>query len=98
MNYVEGPTMTGTNWTRIALRALLAVLLASLVLGCSDATRPGSADSATLHEVLTFPQTITLTTPNSVAPTAPVLGASNSVSLGARAEVVTGLTVAMGSG
>jgi hypothetical protein len=75
----------------------LLLLAVALTLGCSEA-EPQSESTAVDHQVLTFPVTITLSAPGGVSPTAPAVGASNSVSLGARAEVVSGLTVAMGSG
>jgi hypothetical protein len=50
------------------------------------------------RQILTFPVTITISTPSPVAPLAPVVGGSNLVSLGARAEIVQGMTVSMGSG
>jgi hypothetical protein len=77
----------------IALRAL-GSLLVLLALGCSSDRQESLA---TRSEPLTFPVTITLTTPNPVSPTAPVLLGSNSVKLGPRAEIVTGLTVSMGT-
>jgi hypothetical protein len=90
--------MANSSWKQTGMRALFAWFFTSLAFGCADTTESRSSDTGVSHEVLTFPLTITLSTPNPVAPTTPVLGASNSVSLGARADVVTGMTVAMGSG
>src|SRR4051794_15690298 len=82
---------------RGAIRVLLLCLLAMLLAGCSQ--KAGELESTSAeHQILSFPVNVTITTPSPVSPLAPVLGGSNSVSLGARAQVVSGMTVAMGSG
>jgi hypothetical protein len=57
-----------------------------------------SGSTSTERQILTFPITVTLATPSPVSPTVPVVNGSNSVSLGARAEIVNGMTVSMGNG
>jgi hypothetical protein len=75
----------------------LGLLLAALSFGCSNAAQPPEQTRAE-QQVLTFPVRITLSTPNPVSPTEPVLVGSNSLSLGANSEIVSGKAVAMGSG
>src|ERR1044071_1755148 len=60
-----------------SIRALLISLLALFAFGCSS--EKGETESLGRNsEVLTFPVTITLSTPAPVAPTAPVIVGSNS--------------------
>jgi hypothetical protein len=78
-------------------RALFCLVSLVGAIGCADGAKLGTGETATERQILTFPVTITLSTPNPVAPTAPVLVGSNIVRLGARSEVVSGMTVAMGT-
>ncbi len=79
-------------WTFVC--RYFCLLFAALSFGCSES----SETTAVERQVLTFPVRITLATPSRVPPTEPALLGSNSVSLGARAEIVSGQVVAMGSG
>lgn len=81
---------------KATIRALL-ILLTALVTGCAWDSSPSTESVARTGDGLTFPVTITLSTPAPVVPTAPVIVGSNSVSFGARAQVVSGVTVSMGS-
>jgi hypothetical protein len=82
------------TWSR-PLHALLYALLAC-VLGC---TGTDSRIEPTLAEqqVLAFPVTVTLSTPTGVSPIAPTMLGSDLVQLGARAEVVSGTAISMGT-
>jgi hypothetical protein len=85
-----------SNAMQRSIHIFLCWWVGLLMLGCSDEATLSESTRAEQSD-LTFPVTITLSTPNPVAPTAPVLNGSSSVSLGARAEVVSGMTVSMGS-
>jgi hypothetical protein len=85
-----------STWKRISFYAFVSLVLSAL-FGCSDGDR-GEEPTGRSQDVLTFPLTITLTTPPSVPPTAPVLNGSSSVKFQPGAQVVSGVTVAMGSG
>ena len=87
--------MHESNKVGVQARVLWFLFAALALFGCSS-DQPET--TATQAAPVTFPLTITLATPNPVSPTAPVLLGSNSVRLGARAEVITGLTVSMGGG
>lgn len=85
-----------SKMVRRTVQALL-LLVVALLTGCSQ--NAGKTESTgTDSQVLTFPVTITITTPSKVAPLAPVVGGSNLVSFGANSEVVQGITVSMGNG
>jgi hypothetical protein len=75
----------------------LGLLLAALSFGCSNAAQTVE-ETRVEQQVLTFPLQLTLATPSPVSPTEPALVGSNSVSLGSGAEVISGKTVAMGTG
>jgi hypothetical protein len=77
---------------------LVLVLCWLVVCGFGCSSVKDSELLGTNQDSLTFPITVTLSTPTSVSPLAPVLEGANTVQLGARAEVVSGLSVAMGSG
>ena len=81
--------------SRLILVLVPALLLA--LIGCSDANTPKSEATGVSQDVLTFPLTVTIATPNSVPPTKPVVIGSSLVQLGARAQVVNGVTVSMGT-
>ncbi|HEY2405696.1 MAG TPA: C-type lectin domain-containing protein [Polyangiaceae bacterium] len=83
-----------TKATRSCLQVLLCLLAIVCLFGCSGAPEK----TGTISNVLTFPVSITIATPNPVSPLNPVATGSNSLQLGAGAEIVTGVGVAMGSG
>lgn len=87
---------TESTWKRISIYALVSLVVSAL-FGCSGGGE-GEEQTGRSQDVLTFPVTITLTTPPSVPPTAPVLNGSSSVKFQPGAQVVSGVTVAMGSG
>jgi hypothetical protein len=80
-------------WHKVG-RLVLAVAAFGLP-GCSQS--PGSPLQQEQH-VLSSTYQVTIATPNGVSPTAPVLIGSSSVRVGARAEIVSGVTAAMGTG
>jgi len=82
---------------RTWLGALTALVLAACSVACSNSAPTGPAP-ATDVETLTFPVTITLSTPSPLSPVGAVLEGSNSVQLGARASVLSGTTVSLGTG
>ncbi len=88
------------SWTLrklgVATRIVGCLLLLLGLFGCSQSNDAHEPLGTEVHP-LTFPVTITLSTPSTVSPTAPVILGSSSVKLGARAQVVNGVTVSMGS-
>jgi hypothetical protein len=81
----------------IATRIGACLLLLLGLFGCSQGANNAHEPTSTEVHPLTFPVTITLSTPSTLSPTAPVVLGSSSVKLGSRAQVVTGTTVSMGS-
>lgn len=79
-----------------ALLLLLSAVLLALV-GCAGSDSSQTEDVTVSRQVLTFPVTVTIATPNPVSPTAPVVVGSDIVRLGPRADVVSGMTVSMGT-
>jgi hypothetical protein len=66
--------------------------------GCTGGNEGGPATLGQTASSLSAPVTITLSVPNSLSPTGPVLLGSKSVALDPNSRVVSGTTVAMGSG
>src|SRR6266542_51231 len=86
--------MTGKLGTlRAAALALFWVSMLSWVLGCSNSKSSGEHEQAVIG-----PFTVTLNAPSPMSPIDPVLLADNEVVMGSAANVVTGVTVGMGSG
>src|SRR4051812_9504760 len=85
--------------SRAHLRAFLLMLSAAALalVGCSDGNPSNSERTAVTRQVLTFPVTLTIATPNPVKPTQPVIVGSAFVQIGPRAETVTGMAVSMGT-
>ncbi|HYP99040.1 MAG TPA: PQQ-binding-like beta-propeller repeat protein [Polyangiaceae bacterium] len=81
---------------RTAARA--AAMFATLIVaGCSSHGSGDEAGAASGTEALNAPVTITLTSPNPVPVLSPVIDVSNSMFVGAGAEIVSGPIAAMGS-
>ena len=91
------------NTTRAFARACVALLAIVSTFSCTKAVDPEPTHTSEpthteSNEGLVGAVTITLSAPNPVSAIAPVLEASNSVRVGHGANVVSGMSVAMGAG
>jgi hypothetical protein len=85
------------NIDRVA-RWALAVSAVVALFGCTHGVDSDTGEKVgRSSSTVSAPTTFTIAVPNPLSPIAPVLGASNSLSLGANDDVV-GTVVAMGSG